>query len=92
MNYSFNYGHKYRLCQEAEGKLIGDLLSSPLGSSLVDFAECPTHKFRERSCHKTGIRALQDFAYSYRVWITLIKLLYARLRYLNIDPDINPAE
>ena len=27
---------------------------------------------------------LQDFAYSYRVWITLIKLLYAPLRHLKI--------
>src|SRR5215212_7329532 len=33
---------------------------------------------------------LQDLAYSYRVWITLIKLLYARLRYLEIHPEIHP--
>ena len=48
--------------------------------------------FPDSLCQKPGFRELQDFAYSYRVWITLIKLLYARLRYLNIDPDINPAE
>jgi len=35
---------------------------------------------------------LQDFAYSYRVWITLIKLLSAPLRYLKIKPDIHPPE
>ena len=35
---------------------------------------------------------LQDFAYSYRVWITLIKLFYAVLRYLKIDPDIHASE
>ena len=35
---------------------------------------------------------LQYLAYSYRVWITLIKLLYAPLQYLSIDPDIHPPE
>ena len=35
---------------------------------------------------------LQDCAYSYRVWITLIKLLYAPLQYLKINPDIHLAE
>jgi hypothetical protein len=35
---------------------------------------------------------LQDFAYSYRVWITLNKLLSAPLRYLKIKPDIHPPE
>ncbi len=35
---------------------------------------------------------LHDFAYSYRVWTTLIKLLYAPLRSLKIDPDIHLAE
>ena len=35
---------------------------------------------------------LQDSAYSYRVWITLIKLLYAPLRYLKSKPDIHAAE
>ena len=31
---------------------------------------------------------LQDFAYSYRVWITMNKLLYAPLRYLKNNPTI----
>src|SRR5215207_846659 len=44
------------------------------------------------SCHKTGIRALQDSAYSYRVWITMIKLLYATLQHLKIAPDIHQGE
>jgi len=35
---------------------------------------------------------LQDFAYSYRVWITLIKLLYAPLQYPKINPDIHLPE
>ena len=35
---------------------------------------------------------LQDFAYSYRVCITLIKLLYAPLRYLKTAPYIHPSE
>ena len=35
---------------------------------------------------------LQDCAYSYRVWITLIKLLYAPLRCLKIKPDIHLAK
>jgi hypothetical protein len=35
---------------------------------------------------------LQDFAYSYRVWINLIKLLYAPLWYLKINPDIHLPE
>jgi hypothetical protein len=35
---------------------------------------------------------LQDFAYSYRVWITLIKLLSAPLRYLKSKPDIHLPE
>ena len=35
---------------------------------------------------------LQDFAYSYRVWITLIKLLYAPLHDPKIKPDIHAAE
>jgi len=35
---------------------------------------------------------LQDFAYSYRVWMTLIKLLNAPIRYLKFDPDIHLAE
>ena len=35
---------------------------------------------------------LQDIAYSYRVWITLIKLLYAPLQYLRNGPDIHPPE
>ena len=35
---------------------------------------------------------VQDNAYSYRVWITLIKLLYAPLQYPKSDPDIHAAE
>jgi hypothetical protein len=35
---------------------------------------------------------LQDSAYSYRVWITLIKLLYASLQYPKINPDIHLPE
>jgi hypothetical protein len=35
---------------------------------------------------------LQNIAYSFRVWIPLIKLLYALLRYLKIDPDIHQIE
>ena len=35
---------------------------------------------------------LQDFAYAYRVWITLIKLLSAPLRYPKINPDIHLLE
>src|SRR5215204_1606775 len=35
---------------------------------------------------------LQDSAYSYRVWITLIKRPYAPLRYVKIDPDIHQGE
>src|SRR5215216_3996292 len=35
---------------------------------------------------------LQDFAYSYRVWITLIKLLSGPLRYPKTDPDIHQGE
>src|SRR5215217_2504677 len=44
------------------------------------------------SCHKTGIRALQDSAYSYRVWITLIKRIYAPLQCLKTSPDIHQGE
>ena len=35
---------------------------------------------------------VQDPAYSYRVWITLIKLLYALLWHLKTSPDIHLAE
>ena len=35
---------------------------------------------------------LQDLAYSYRVWITLIKLLSAPLWYLKSKPDIHQPE
>jgi hypothetical protein len=35
---------------------------------------------------------LQEIAYSYRVWITLNKLLYALLQYLKIKPDIHLPE
>ena len=35
---------------------------------------------------------LQAFAYSYRVWITLNKLLYAPLQYPKINPDIHLPE
>ena len=35
---------------------------------------------------------LQDFAYSFRVWINLIKLLYAPLQHLKIDPNIHLPE
>jgi hypothetical protein len=35
---------------------------------------------------------LQDIAYSYWVWITLIKLLYAPLQYPKINPDIHLPE
>ena len=35
---------------------------------------------------------LHDPAYLYRVWITLIKLLYAPLQYLRNGPDIHPSE
>jgi hypothetical protein len=35
---------------------------------------------------------LQDFAYSYRVWITLIKLLYAPLGHHRSGPDIHLPE
>jgi len=35
---------------------------------------------------------LQNSAYSYRVWITLIKLLYAPLQYHRSGPSIHVAE
>jgi hypothetical protein len=35
---------------------------------------------------------LQDSAYSYRVWKTLITLPYALLRYLKSDSDIHQGE
>jgi hypothetical protein len=35
---------------------------------------------------------LQDFAYTYRVWITLNKVLYAPLRHPKINPDIHLPE
>jgi hypothetical protein len=35
---------------------------------------------------------LQDFAYSYRVWITLIKRIYAPLQHPKINPDIHSSE
>ena len=35
---------------------------------------------------------LQDFAYPYWVWLTLIKLLYALLQYPKINPDIHSSE
>src|SRR5215212_9037410 len=35
---------------------------------------------------------LQYLAYSYRVWITLIKLLYSPLRYRRSGPDIHHGE
>src|SRR5215218_4012086 len=38
-------------------------------------------------CFHAPALLLQDIAYSYRVWITLIKLLYAPLRCLKIDPE-----
>jgi len=41
---------------------------------------------------KNTLAVLQAFAYSYRVWITLIKLPYAPLQYLDIDPDIHRLE
>src|SRR5215212_12278471 len=41
-----------------------------------------------RSCTTT----VQYFAYSYRVWITLIKLLSAPLWYLKSKPDIHQPE
>jgi hypothetical protein len=35
---------------------------------------------------------LQDFAYSYRVWVTLIKLLYAPLQHPQSGQIIHPSE
>src|SRR5215216_5071669 len=35
---------------------------------------------------------LQDFAYSYRMWITLIKLSYTPLQHPQTNLDIHPAE
>jgi hypothetical protein len=35
---------------------------------------------------------LQDPAYSYRLWITLIKRIYTLHRYLKIDPHIHQGE
>ena len=35
---------------------------------------------------------MQGFAYSYRVWITLIKRPYAPLRYFNIGLNIHQGE
>src|SRR5215213_11044219 len=35
---------------------------------------------------------LQDFAYSYRVWITLIKLPYTPLQHPHSGPIIHPRE
>src|SRR5215207_2384878 len=37
-------------------------------------------------------KLLQDSAYSYRVWITLIKLLYAPLQRPKTNPDIHQGE
>jgi len=47
--------------------------------------------FREDS-YVSVLPLLQDFAYSYRVWISLNKLLYAPLQCPKIDPDIHLAE
>ena len=44
------------------------------------------------SFYVSALLLLQDFAYSCRVWITLIKLLYALLGHLKIDPDIHQGE
>jgi hypothetical protein len=35
---------------------------------------------------------LQDLAYSYRVWMTLTKLLYASLQHRRLWPGIHEAE
>ena len=39
-----------------------------------------------------GSALLQDSAYSYGVWITLIKLLYAPVQYPKSNPDIHLGE
>src|SRR5215203_2718502 len=43
--------------------------------------------FREPGMPETGL-LLQDIAYTYRVWVTLIKRLYAPLRYPKKHPPI----
>ena len=48
--------------------------------TIGDFFSCP--------CSTTA----RFSAYSYRVWITLIKLLYAPLRGCLSDPDIHQGE
>src|SRR5215217_5868242 len=43
--------------------------------------------FREPGMPETGL-LLQDIAYTYRVWVTLIKRLYAPLQYPKKHPPI----
>jgi len=45
-----------------------------------------------RAYHPSQALVLQYSAYSYRVWITLIKLLYTLLRHFQIDPHIHATE
>jgi hypothetical protein len=55
---------------------------------------CVSENWVCRKNHAPTLRhyLLQDFAYSYRVWITLIKLLYASVWSPRIHPDIHQGE
>jgi len=47
---------------------------------MMDIEDSPGDDEHASPDPRPGFRALQDFAYSYRVWITLIKLPYAPLQ------------
>jgi hypothetical protein len=53
--------------------------------SVTAFAEHPL-------AYAPALLPLQDIAYSYRVWLTLIKLLYALLRHPKSNPIIHLPE
>jgi hypothetical protein len=52
---------------------------------------CPLG-FRESPVLEARFLRDQDFAYSYRVWITLNKRSYGPLQCLKIDPHIHSSE
>jgi len=81
---------QYFFWQQIQSSLLSRLPFAKFEKSCAEACIFSTLRPLQRSTKND--RLLQEFAYSYRGWITLIKLPYAPLQYLNIDPDIHQGE
>src|SRR5215217_45768 len=81
---------QYFFCQQIQSPLLSRVPFAKFEKSSEEACTFRTLGPLQRSTKTDHL--VQDSAYSCRVWITLIKLLYAPLHHPKITPDIHPSE